>query len=65
MAKLNQNNLIFHYFSQVYWATITTFVAMLYIVDWLFMDTSQFEFDPFYASWAKKNDPKYDKFVVG
>lgn len=49
----------------VHWATFLIFLSMLFVADLLFLNDGAFDFDPFYASYAKKSDPKYFSQKVG
>ncbi|KAE8903681.1 hypothetical protein PF005_g15117 [Phytophthora fragariae] len=41
------------------WATLVIFLVMLLMTDLLFLNESDFKFDPDYKNWARAVDPKY------
>eukprot|EP00391_Amoebophrya_sp_Ameob2_P008031 CAMPEP_0178989374 /NCGR_PEP_ID=MMETSP0795-20121207/4324_1 /TAXON_ID=88552 /ORGANISM="Amoebophrya sp., Strain Ameob2" /LENGTH=78 /DNA_ID=CAMNT_0020680739 /DNA_START=1 /DNA_END=237 /DNA_ORIENTATION=+ len=49
----------------IHWMVLAIFVGMLYVCDLIFLGDNAFEFDPFYASYAKKNEPDYFSQKVG
>jgi len=49
----------------IHWSIFLIFMTMLYIADLIFLGEGAFDFDPFYASYAKKNAPTYFTQKVG
>ncbi|CAD7935274.1 unnamed protein product [Amoebophrya sp. A25] len=49
----------------IQWAVFLIFMAMLYICDLIFLGDGAFDFDPFYASYAKKTEPTYFTQKIG
>ena len=45
--------------SRAQWSTLTFFVLMGMLVDFMFGDDSQFIFDPNHDNWRRVTDPKY------
>nr|CCA18546.1 AlNc14C52G4064 [Albugo laibachii Nc14] len=43
----------------ILWATLVIFLSMLFLADLLFMDASQFKYNPDYKNWARSVDPRY------
>ncbi|GAB9472654.1 hypothetical protein Gpo141_00009827 [Globisporangium polare] len=41
------------------WATLIVFLSMILLTDLLFLDQSQFQYNPDYKNWARSMDPKY------
>lgn len=49
----------------IHWLTLAIFILMLYVTDLLFLNRGDMDFDPFYASYAKKTDPAYFSTRIG
>ena len=49
----------------LHWATLLIFFGILLLADVMFLNESDFDFDPFYASWSKKTAPEYFKSTIG
>lgn len=49
----------------VHWMTLLVFLAMLFVTDVLFLNEGGFDFDPFYASYEKKEMPTYFTQKIG
>ncbi len=49
----------------LHWATLVIFFGVLLLADVMFLNEGAMEFDPFYASWSKKNAPDYFKSTIG
>lgn len=49
----------------VNWAVFAIFMLTLYITDLMFLNVGEFDFDPFYTSYAKKTDPGYFSQKIG
>ncbi|KAJ0393647.1 hypothetical protein P43SY_007274 [Pythium insidiosum] len=41
------------------WATLVIFLSMFLVADLLFLDDSQFQYNPDYKNWIRATDPKY------
>ena len=40
------------------WAGVLTILFAVIVVDYLFLDDSQFDFDPNYKNWARRQDAR-------
>ena len=41
------------------WAGVLAILLSVLVVDYLFLDESQFDYDPNYKNWARRHEPKY------